>query len=91
MPKVIKSGIFSPEHKIPETPPAGIKAICKFCNAELETRDGEKKFKLGKKKSNDGTLFVGWIMKCPECGRGVFFLHLGDGLRGLLAKINGHK
>jgi hypothetical protein len=75
MPKVTKVGIFSSKDfcKIP----SGLKVRCGFCFAELETVDTDSKeakfAKRVEKTQGVGISVFDWTLKCPECGRSVFF------------------
>ena len=70
MPKVIRMGSLAPSGR----PPAGLKARCAYCGAELETTANEP--------TAEPTVFVdnwskhpGWNILCPSpnCGHKVFF------------------
>jgi ribosomal protein S27AE len=76
MPKVTEAGIFLSKDFCKEIP-SGLKVRCGFCFAKLETIEGDsKKAKFTKKaeKTQGGKISVfGWTLKCPECGKNVFF------------------
>ena len=74
MPKVTKSGVFSPEYGFPEKPPAKLETQCHFCFAKLETTEDESSVQFGIKiDTASGVRLPGWKIPCPECGKKVFF------------------
>jgi|GEM_PF-1712791 len=79
MPNVIRSGIFkSSAIELPDEIPGGIKAVCGYCHAELESIKGDKG-EFGKFKktvnSRESIFVLGWLIKCPECGKKVSFIY----------------
>jgi len=87
MAKIIKEGIFSLENGFPKSPPANLKVVCCFCETILEIVENEKvKFD---KQLNRGVWFIGWSLKCPQCGRKIFIPHLGISNKEL-GKLNGY-
>lgn len=85
MPKVIKSGILSPEYEVPKTPPSGLTA---FCGAELETLENEKAKLVKRLHKKSKAFFLAWAIPCPECNHKVFFYL--DITSKILRKINGY-
>lgn len=73
MPRVInESGSDRLEQlRLGDRPPAGLKAQCHSCKADLETTNYETVWRerviLGQKKAR------GWTIFCPRCGSPTFF------------------
>ena len=88
MAKVTLAGIFSVECGFPQKPPAGVKAICHHCFAELETTENEEKVEFVRRKdTKSGMHLPGWKISCPECNRKVFFF-CEAAVKDVLKRIN---
>ena len=70
MAKVIKSGFGRP--------PAGERATCPCCRAEVETDGNDKVTSL----ENGLAPPYGWYIECPECGYRSVFIHKDMGKPG---------
>jgi hypothetical protein len=89
MPKVTKDGIFAKKYNLPQIPPAGLKAICRHCLAELITEKREIGAKIFIKKNRATNIFsIGWRILCPQCEKNVFFRY-EDLSTNLLFRLNG--